>query len=117
MHGRGQRAGHGGAGGFHPGLGQQGGGGRHGDLDQLVALDEFDERLDAVQRHLCAPLLLQQPMPHVHAFFECGIELVVLFLQMSALFLQLIVSPQQSSLLLLSHCLVCDVRLNKVLWP
>lgn len=116
--GRGQRAG---AGGFHPCLGQQsgadGGGGRHGDLDDLLALDESDEGLDAVERRLSVPLSLQQPLPRVHAAFERDVEFVVLLLQVSALFLQLIVSSQQSSLLLLPHCLVCDVRLNKVLWP
>lgn len=43
----------GGAGGFDPGLGEQrggnGGGGRHGDLDELVALDQPDEGFEAVK--------------------------------------------------------------------
>lgn len=116
--GHGQRAG---AGGFHPRLGQQGGadggGGRHGDLDDLFALDESDEGLDAVERRLSVSLSLQQPVSCVHAVFEGIVQFVVLLLQMSTLSLQLIVSPQQSSLLLLPHCFVCDVRLNEVLWP
>lgn len=78
----------------------------------------------------------------VCSYFECLVELLVLFLQVSTLFLQLVVPPQQPSLLLLPHCshtnmyqctvstlgqtwpltacltrLVCNVGLNEVLWP
>lgn len=80
-------------------------------------------------------------------YFEGLVELLVLFLQVSALLLQLVVSPQQPPFLFLSYCsatgkqkpsghqdelaenrftiktnrpltcFVCDVGLNKVLWP
>lgn len=50
-----------GAGGFAPGLREQGGGdgggGRHGDLDELLALDQPDESFEAVERGLRVPLL------------------------------------------------------------
>lgn len=61
--GRGARGG--GAGGFDPRLGQQGG--RHGDLDELVSLNQADESFEALERSLRVPLLSQQPLPHVHA--------------------------------------------------
>lgn len=54
LQGRGRGARWAGAGGFDPGLGEQGGGGdggggRHGDLDELVALDQPDESFEALQ--------------------------------------------------------------------
>lgn len=58
----------GGAGGFDPGLGQQGRG--HGDLDQLVALNQPDERFDAFERRLRVPLLPQQSLPQLHALLH-----------------------------------------------
>lgn len=121
LQGRGRGSRGGGAGGFDPGLGEQGGGdgggGGHGDLDELVALYQPDESFEALERSLSVSLLPQQPLSQVHALFECVVELLVLFFQMSALVLQLVVSSQQPSLLLLPHRLVCDVGLNKVVWP
>lgn len=64
LQGRGRGAG-GGAGGFDPGLGEQRR--RHGDLDQLVALNQPDERFEALERRLRVPLLPQQVVPQVHA--------------------------------------------------
>lgn len=121
LQGRGRGARGRGAGGFDPGLGEQGGGdgggGRHGDLDDLVALDQPDESFEAFQRRLSVSLLPQQSLSQVRTLFERHLELLVFFFQMSALFLQLVVSSQQPSLLLLPHRLVCNVGLNKVLWP
>lgn len=73
--GRGARGGgDGGAGGFDPGLGEQrggdGGGGRHGDLDELVALDQPDESFEAFERRLSVSLLPQQALPQVHALLQ-----------------------------------------------
>lgn len=111
-----------GAGRFGPRLGEQrgggdGGGGRHGDLDELLPLDEPDERLEALERRLRVSLPVDESLPHVLAVFERLAQFLVLFLQMFTLFLQLVVSSQESSLLLLPHRLVCNVRLNKVLRP
>lgn len=68
LQGRGRRARGGGAGGFDPGLGQQGGG--HGDLDELVALNQPDERFEALERRLRVSLLPQQPLPQIHALLR-----------------------------------------------
>lgn len=63
-----------GAGGFAPGLGEQGGGdgggGRHGDLDELVALDQPDESFEAVERRLRVSLLTQESLSQVHALLQ-----------------------------------------------
>lgn len=76
-HGRGARDGgggscgggcDGGAGGFDPGLGEQGGG--HGDLDELVALNQPDESFEALERRLSVSLLPQQPLPQVHTLLH-----------------------------------------------
>lgn len=64
LQGRGRGAG-GGAGGFDPGLGEQRC--RHGDLDQLVTLNQPDQRFEALERRLRVPLLPQQVVPQVHA--------------------------------------------------
>lgn len=91
LYGRGRRASHDGAGGFDPCLGKQGGAnggsGCHGNLDNLVPLDEPDERFDAVQGSLGVPLLLQEALSHIHTLFKRFVELLVFFFQMSALFL------------------------------
>lgn len=58
----------GGAGGFDPGLGEQGGG--HGDLDELVALNQPDESFEALERRLSVSLLPQQPLPQVHTLLH-----------------------------------------------
>lgn len=58
----------GGAGGFDPGLGEQGGG--HGDLDELVALNQPDQSFEALERRLSVSLLPQQPLPQVHALLH-----------------------------------------------
>lgn len=74
--GRGARrgGGGGGAGGFDPGLWEQrrgdGGGGRHGDLDELVALDQPNESFETVERRLSVSLLPQQALPQVHALLQ-----------------------------------------------
>lgn len=106
----------GGADGFHPQMGERGDG-RHGDLDELVSLDEPDECFEAIERRLSVSLHPEESIPLVHADFERLVEVLVLLLQVSALLLQLVVPPQQPPLLLLSHCLVCNVGLNKVLRP
>lgn len=64
--GRGARGG--GAGGFDPRLGQQGG--RHGDLDELVSLNQADQSFEALQRSLRVPLLPQEAVPQIHAFLQ-----------------------------------------------
>lgn len=72
----GRGAGGRGAGEFAPGRGEQGGGdggcGRHGDLEELVALDQPDESFEAFERRLRVSLLRQQPLPQVHAALRDG---------------------------------------------
>lgn len=74
LQGRGRGARDGGAGGFDPGLGEQGGGdgggGRHGDLDELVALDQPDESFEAFERSLSVSLLPQQSLSQVHTLLR-----------------------------------------------
>lgn len=59
------------AGGFDPGQREQRGscgGGRHGDLDHVVTLDEADQSLEALQRSLGLSLLAQEMLLQIHAF-------------------------------------------------
>nr|XP_020469184.1 rho GTPase-activating protein 8 isoform X4 [Monopterus albus] len=60
-------------GGFDPGLGEQGGGGGcHGDLDELVALDQPDESFEAVERRLGVSLLPEETLSQLDALLQTG---------------------------------------------
>lgn len=50
--------------------GADGGRGRHGDLDQLITLDEADQSLEALQWRLRVSLLTEEMILHVLAFLQ-----------------------------------------------